>query len=174
MSIIAPSGFAALIMLIAGCSSDDSSLRKGLSSRDVDIGGISFNSTRSGLRAKLNPMGCDTHGFEREICTWLPKARHGPFQGIQKIVLTFFRDSVRGIELDYAEMFDVQYRNFNKEIRRKYAARHSFQGLDTLDCEWNYESVAVKFYPNRRQHWTGTFYVYTPALEFQWRGGGAP
>ncbi len=163
-----------LLVLGSGCSSDDAPSRKSLSWNDIDIGGIRLRTDRAELQSKFRSLRCERKGFETYLCTWSPKARSGPFSGIDKVTLTFERDSLQRIRLSYKEMFDVDYRKFDKEIRRKYAGRQTEGGLDTVDCEWRYESVLVNLSPNRRQHWTGTFYVFSPTLEFQERNVGTP
>ncbi|GEM_PF-4637510 len=171
---MASRAIAVLLMLGAGCSADDTPSRRTLSWRDVDIGGIRFHAARTELQSKLRSIRCERKAYDTEICTWSPKAREGAFKGIDRILLTIWRDSVHGIELRYGEMFDVDYRTFDKEMRRKYAGRQAAPGLDTVACEWRSDSLIVRLSPNRRQHWTGTFYVFTPTVEFQERERGKP
>ena len=104
-------------------------------------------------------------------CRWTTTKhdREGVFKGIEEIQFTLYRDSVQTITILYNQMLDIEYKKFNQAVHQKYANLVGDLPVDTLNAEWLYDSLLVKFTPNRRKHWTATMYTYTPVLEFQER-----
>ena len=145
--------------------------RRNLSPHIVDISGITFYQSSQELKEKLHGMRCEEKDHETQICTWkaMKEDRESGFSGIDKIQFTFYRDTLQSIKLQYLELFDVEYVNFERGVREKYAYAIAGKLLDTTGTEWQYDSLKVILTPNKKQHWTGSFFAFTPVLELQER-----
>ncbi len=163
-------------MVFAGCSWDaprigeiiDSARRK-VGSSAVDIAGIRLQQTEEEVQSRLNGVACAPKGNGIDVCTWrsTEEDRHHEFKGIDRLKLTFYGNRLQMIEVQYYEMFDVEYGLFEKGVRNKYGYAIAGFLLDSTGTTWEYDSVKVMLNPHRKQHWTGTMFVYVPDLTFQ-------
>lgn len=77
----------------------------------------------------------------------------------------FNRNVLSGFHIRYAQVFDVVFRRIDSEVKAQFAPPSGSQAIDTVDCAYTYDSLQVTFSPNRKLHWTGSFYVFTPVLD---------
>jgi hypothetical protein len=158
------------LFLLSSCGRNgaDSSGGRNLSPDAINISGIHFSQTPQELRVLLPDVHCVRNTPESEICSWIPgeSDRRGGFRGVERVGCRFQRNSLRSIRVEYLEMLDVEYTEFDKQVREKYGFIPAPAGPDTLFTEWQYDSVAVSLTPNRRPHWIGQVTTYTPVLEF--------
>ena len=142
-----------------------------LSPRSIDLAGVTFYLTHEQLSGKLNMLRCSSSDPVVKKCRWNTTRgdREGIFKGIEEIEFTLYRDSVQTIAVYYSQLLDAEYDNFDKAVQQKYATLIGNLPPDTANIEWPYDSLIVKFMPNRRKHWTGSMHTYTPVLEFQER-----
>ncbi len=148
-----------------------SETRTSLSPSSVNFAGITFYLTHEQLSSKLNMLRCSSSDPIVKKCVWRTNQndREGVFRGIDEIQFTLYRDTVQTITLYYSQMLDIEYKNFNQAVQEKYSNHVGDFSLDTVNTEWTYDSLIVRFMPNRKKHWTNSMYTYTPVLEFQER-----
>jgi hypothetical protein len=162
--------FLIVAVVLAACSGKkefDKSFA--VSPDDVDLAGIRFSLGKEALENQYPSVRCRS-GEEGVItCTLTPAGdqRESQFPGVDEIKLTFFRDTLHTIRVSYGQMFDVEYKNFVSDVRKKYAYRTEDGDLDTVGMIWKYDILKVELTPNPKKHWTGSLMVYTPVLEFQ-------
>lgn len=156
-------------LLIGGCSDKESKnpSREHLSPGAIDLAGIRFSLTKGEFQSRFPSMRCRSGDGDLEICVMSPRGSpdEDSFQGIEQINLQFFRDTLHTIQLEYGQMFDVEYRKFEAGVREKYARVPD----DTTSFDWTYDSLRVTLTPNPRRHWTGSVATNNPLLEFQER-----
>ena len=142
-----------------------------LSPSSINLAGLTFYLTHGELESKLNMLRCSSSDPIVKKCRWstTKRDRDGVFKGIDEIQFTLYRDSVQTITVYYTQMLDADYKNFDEAVHQKYASLTGDFTLDTVSAEWSYDSLLVKFMPNKKRHWTATMYTYTPVLEFQER-----
>lgn len=161
------------VLLVTSCSKRSPKLepRTSVSPSSIDLAGITFYLTHEQLSNKLNMLRCSSSDPIVKKCRWntTREDREGIFKGIDEIQFTLYRDTIQTIAVYYSQMLDVEYSNFDKAVQEKYAIFIGDLPLDTMNAEWAYDSLIVRFIPNRRKHWTGSMYTYTPVLEFQER-----
>ena len=147
------------------------SMRRAISPRSVDIGGIRFYQSRVDIEQVVPFRKCDDKGLETMECSWkrTPQDSKNFLEGIDQLKLTFFRDTLKTLRAEYGQMFDVEYVNFEKAIRSKYAYAIAGHVIDTSGNDWLYDSLKITLIPNKKQHWTGSFFAFTPVLEFEER-----
>ena len=145
--------------------------RRNVSPRTVDLAGIKFYQTREEVKNRLPFLRCETKDNNIDVCRWKTNNddRRGEFKGIDQIKLTFYRDTLQTIEVRYSEMFDVEYADFDRSVREKYGYTIVGKLIDSTGNEWQYDSLKVSLFPNKKQHWTGSAFVFTPVLDFQER-----
>ncbi|HTK83398.1 MAG TPA: hypothetical protein VL633_14025 [Bacteroidota bacterium] len=145
-----------------------------LSPNSINLAGLTFYQTHSQLSSQLNMLRCSSTDPIIKKCRWSTtrRDREGAFKGIEEIQFTLYRDSVQSISITYTPMLDVEFKKFDQAIQQKYATVAPDPHPDTPDTittEWVYDSLIVKLMPNKKRHWTGRMYTYTPVLEFQER-----
>lgn len=164
---------AALLLGAAACKkkAPKPEPRSSLSPGSINLAGLTFYLTHNELSGKLNMLRCSSSDPVVKRCRWSTtrRDREGMFKGIDEIQFTLYRDSVQTITVYYAQMLDVEYKKFDQAIHEKYAKLIGDLPLDSVNVEWTYDSLLVKFMPNRKKHWTATMYTYRPVLEFQER-----
>ena len=137
----------------------------------IDIAGIKLYQTRKELEGRVSSLRCVEKDVDLALCDWrtTDKDRKGVYRGIGQIGFTFYRDTLQTIRVRYEQMLDAEYANFSAAVRTKYAFAVGDRIIDTTGDEWQYDSLEITLVPNRRQHWTGSVFTYTPELEFQER-----
>jgi len=164
---------SAIIILALGfvsCRSKSSNSATGgrdLSPDDVSFEDIRLNARKDEVRSKVQPLKCAKSGYAWEVCTWLPPKQLRELEGFEEVRISFKDDLVKGIEVRYAELFDLQYTRVNKTVRERYGPFGENGTPDSVTCVWKYDALTVRFSPNRKQHWTGSFFVYNPVLNIQ-------
>src|ERR1041385_1481935 len=143
---------AGLAVLIVSCQTDApkigdiiNTMRRNVSPRSIDLGGIVFTKTREELAGLFPSLSCQKKSGEIEICSWKrsPKDPQNYFQRIAQIKLTFVRDTLKAIRAAYSEMLDVEYVNFERAIREKYAYAIAGRVIDSTGSNWQYDSLNV-------------------------------
>ena len=86
-------------------------------------------------------------------------------EGLEEVQFRFEQNVVKGFTLKYGQLFDVMYRSVDSRVKEQFSPSEASHALDTILCTWKYDSLNVTFEPNRKQHWTGSFYVFTPVLK---------
>jgi hypothetical protein len=163
-------------LLLAGCWSDAPRIseiidatRRNVAPSVVDIGGIRLRQSELEVKNVFPNMQCESKGNGVDVCTWKSaeeKGRKG-FKGVERLKLTFYGSELQTIEVQYFEMFDVEYANFEQGVKNKYGYAIAGWLIDSSGNEWEYDSLKVILSSHKRPHWTGTMFVFTPALEFQ-------
>jgi hypothetical protein len=148
-------------------SSHNSTGGRDLTPSEVSFEDIHLNATKEEVSAKVQPLRCGKSGYSGEVCTWFPPKKLRDLEGFEEVLISFKDEGVRGIEVKYAELFDLQYTRVNRTIRERYGPTGGTDIPDSVTCIWKYDSLTVRFSPNRKQHWTGSFYVYDPVLNIQ-------
>jgi len=140
-----------------------------VSPRDIDLAGIKLYLTSAEVKRQLPALRCGKKDGDMVVCNWKTTEadRQRIFRGIDQIRLTFYRDTAQTIRVQYSQMFDVEYTNFEQAVREKYAYALGDRITDTIGTEWRYDSLGITLIPNRKQHWTGSVFTYSPELEFQ-------
>ena len=155
------------LLSCGGKSSHNATGGKTLNPSDVVFEDIHMHATKEEVAAKVQPLKCVQSGYAWEVCTWLPPKKLRDLEGYQEVRVSFKDDVVKGIEVRYAEVFDLQYNRINKTVRDRYGPPGGSDTPDSVTCIWKYDSLTVRFSPNRKQHWTGSFFVYDPVLNIQ-------
>ena len=161
-----------LFLALNSCrQAPETELRPPLSPGSINLAGLTFYLTHNQLSGMLNMLRCSSSDPIVKRCRWSPsrKDREGLFKGIDEIQFTLYRDSVQTITIYYTQMLDIEYKKFDEAIHQKYAVSKGNLPLDTANVEWSYDSLIVRFTPNKKRHWTTTMFTYTPVLEFQER-----
>lgn len=142
-----------------------------VSPREINLSGMALYATVEGIKRLLPSLHCLSQADDIDVCSWkpTPAEQESTFHGISQVKLTFFRDTLHTIQVYYSQILDVEFRNFEKAVRAKYGYMSGGKPVDTTGYEWRYDSLLITFTPNKKQHWTGTMYTYSPVLEFQER-----
>ena len=145
--------------------------KREISPRSIDLAGVKFYQTANETKARFPTARWEKKDNEIEVCSWRPtvEERDTLFNGIARLNFTFYRDTLQTIKVEYFQMLDVEYANFGKAVRQKYAYASADRISDNTATDWQYDSVGITLTPNRKQHWTGSLSTYTPVLEFQER-----
>ena len=161
--------FLVIIGLVScrGKSSNSATGGRDLSPDDVSFEDIQLNARKEDVNKKVQPLRCAKSGYAWEVCTWLPPKQLRDLEGFEEVRISFKDDIVKGIEVKYAELFDLQYTRVNKTVRERYGPTGGSDTPDSVTCIWKYDALTVRFSPNRKQHWTGSFFVYNPVLNIQ-------
>ena len=165
--------YGAILLLVFGlvsCRSKSSNSATGgrdLSPEDVSFEDVELNAGKDEVSKKVQPLRCAKSGYAWEVCTWLPPKQLRDLEGFEEVRISFKDNIVKGIEVKYAELFDLQYARVNKSVRERYGPFGGSDTPDSVTCIWKYEALTVRFSPNRKQHWTGSFFVYNPVLNIQ-------
>ncbi len=159
--------FAVLFAACSGKKEFDKSFK--VSPDAVNLAGIQFSVGKEALENQFPAIRCRSGEEGVMTCTLTPTndQRESQFPGVDEMKLTFFRDALHTIRVSYGQMFDVEYKNFLSDVRKKYAYRTEDGDLDTVGMIWKYDALKVELTPNPKKHWTGSLMVYTPVLEFQ-------
>ena len=167
-----------MFLVIVACNKDApkvsdliNAARRNVSPHTVDLAGIRFYQTREEVKNRLPFLRCETKDNNIDVCSWKSNDddRRREFKGINQIKLTFYRDTLQTIEVRYNEMFDAEYADFDRNVRDKYGYTIAGKLIDSMGNEWQYDSLKVTLFPNKKQHWTGSAFVFTPVLDFQER-----
>lgn len=146
-------------------------IAKSISPQIVDIVGIKFFQTSKDLKTRFPYLRCEKKSDELQRCSLQTTAeeREGDFHGIDQLQLTFYQDTLHNIKIQYSQMFELEYNDFEAGVRGKYAYRYENNSIDSSGNLWQYDSLSVTVVPNRKQHWTASVFLYTPVIEFQER-----
>ena len=162
-----------LVVLLAGCGkrSGDGDRSRTVSPRSVDIAGVTLYRTIDALQTFLPNLRCEQKDVDIKLCVWRPtdEERTQAFHGVDQLKLTFYKDTLQSVSVQYSQMMDMEYRNFEQSIRAKYARSTGIPSVDSTTTVWQYDSLIVTLVPNQKPHWTGSLLTYTPVLEFQER-----
>lgn len=141
--------------------------RQHLSPYSIELAGLTLYMSEQELVSRLPGLRYGSGNEGLVICRWRTdqSVKETPFRGIDAITFTLYKDSLQAIRIEYTQMFDVEYREFESGVRDKYASMPS----DTVTLEWSYDSIRVALTPNRKKHWTGSIATFAPVLEFQER-----
>ncbi len=178
MKFVSRYGVFVLTVLCLNCSRQHpqtsdliNAVRRTVSPVAINIGGIKLDQSNGDVRSIFPLMQCESKGNSIDICRWRTTAedRKGPFKGIYQLILTFYHDTLQTIEVHYAEMFDAEYVDFDRNVREKYGYAIAGKIIDSTGTEWQYDSLKVLLIPNKKRHWTGSAFVFTPVLSFQER-----
>ena len=142
-----------------------------VSPHEVNLSGIRLYSTVGEINKLLPSLNCRNQADNIDVCNWKPTQaeQESTYLGISQVKFTFFRDTLHTIRVYYTQILDVEFTNFEKAVRAKYGYASGGKSVDTTGYEWRYDSLLITFTPNRKQHWTGTMFTYSPVLEFQER-----
>ena len=162
------------MVIVAGCGKrpgNASDRQRTVSPQSVNLAGITLYETIDSLQARLPNLQCEQKDADIKLCVWRPTEdeRAQSFHGIDRLRLTFYKDTLQSISAQYLQMMDLEYRNFEQGIRGKYSRPTGVPSVDSNTTVWKYDSLIVTLVPNRKAHWTGSFQTYTPVLEFQER-----
>ncbi|MBI1803196.1 MAG: hypothetical protein HY033_02375 [Ignavibacteriae bacterium] len=158
-------------ILLFGCGKRSDDKQRTISPQSINLAGVALYETISSLQALLPNLRCEQRDVDIKLCVWRPteEERKQTFRGIDQLKLTFYKDTLQSIDIQYLQMVDMEYENFEQGIRTKYARYTGNPGIDSNTTVWQYDSLIVTLVPNRKPHWTGTLSTYTPILEFQER-----
>ena len=166
------------LLLYEGCGKEApkvseviNAARRSVSPHTVDLAGIRFYQTREEVSNRIPLLRCQAKDNDIDICVWKTNEedRGRGFKGIDQIKLTFYQNSLQTIEVQYVQMFDAEYEEFDRSVREKYGYAIAGVLIDSAGNNWEYDSLRVILVPHKKLHWTGSMYVFTPTLDFQER-----